>query len=131
MARFTVKTDLTAANVNVRTGPSTAFGIIGTVARGAQFDISGRNQEYTWFQFCCVAGPDGLDFLQPGQCGERASDHAGAEHPANARPAYAYAGAAYGDSRASPGRPLRRHRRRRLQVLAAECSILQKMAVES
>lgn len=51
VARFTVKTDLTAANVNVRTGPSTAFNVIGTVARGAQFNISGRNQEYTWFQF--------------------------------------------------------------------------------
>lgn len=62
VARFTVKTDLTAANVNVRTGPSTAFNIIGTVARGAQFDISGRNQEYTWFQFCCVAGQTGWIF---------------------------------------------------------------------
>lgn len=51
VARFTVKTDLTAANVNVRTGPSTAFGIIGTVTRGAQFDISGRNQDYSWYQF--------------------------------------------------------------------------------
>lgn len=51
VARFTVKTDLTAANVNVRTGPSTAFNIIGTVARGAQFDISGRNQDYSWYQF--------------------------------------------------------------------------------
>ena len=62
VARFTVKTDLTAANVNVRTGPSTAFAIIGTVARGSQFDISGRNQEYTWFQFCCVAGQTGWIF---------------------------------------------------------------------
>ena len=62
VARFTVKTDLTAANVNVRTGPSTAFGIISTVARGAQFDISGRNVENTWFQFCCVGGQTGWIF---------------------------------------------------------------------
>jgi len=62
VARFTVKPDLTAANVNVRTGPSTAFAIIGTVTRGAQFDISGRNQEYSWFQFCCVAGQTGWIF---------------------------------------------------------------------
>lgn len=62
VARFTVKTDLTAANVNVRTGPSTAFAIIGTVSRGAQFDISGRNVENTWFQFCCVAGQSGWIF---------------------------------------------------------------------
>ena len=62
VARFTVKTDLTAANVNVRTGPSTAFGIIGTVARGAQFDISGRNVENTWYQFCCLGGQTGWIF---------------------------------------------------------------------
>ena len=62
VARFTVKTDLTAANVNVRTGPSTAFAIIGTVSRGAQFDISGRNVENTWFQFCCVGGQTGWIF---------------------------------------------------------------------
>ena len=62
VARFTVKTDLTAANVNVRTGPSTAFGIIGTIARGAQFDISGRNVENTWYQFCCVGGQTGWIF---------------------------------------------------------------------
>ena len=61
-ARFTVKTDLTAANVNVRTGPSTAFGIIGTIARGAQFDISGRNVENTWYQFCCLGGQTGWIF---------------------------------------------------------------------
>ncbi len=62
VARFTVKPDLTAANVNVRTGPSTAFGIIGTVARGAQFDISGRNVENTWYQFSCVGGQTGWIF---------------------------------------------------------------------
>lgn len=62
VARFTVKTDLTAANVNVRTGPSTAFGIIGTIARGAQFEISGRNVENTWYQFCCVGGQTGWIF---------------------------------------------------------------------
>ena len=61
-ARFTVKTDLTAINVNVRTGPSTAFGIIGTIARGTQFDISGRNVENTWYQFCCVGGQTGWIF---------------------------------------------------------------------
>ena len=64
VAQFTVKTDIAAANVNVRTGPSTAFAIIGTVARGTQFEISGRNQEYTWFQFCCVAGQTGWIFAQ-------------------------------------------------------------------
>ena len=46
----------------MRTGPSTAFGIIGTIARGAQFDISGRNVENTWYQFCCVGGQQGWIF---------------------------------------------------------------------
>ena len=31
---------------------------------GTQFEISGRNQEYTWFQFCCVAGQTGWIFAQ-------------------------------------------------------------------
>lgn len=62
VARFTVKTDLTATNVNVRAGPSTAFRVIGTVPRGAQFNIIGRNVENTWFKFCCVSGQEGWIF---------------------------------------------------------------------
>ena len=50
-ARFTVKQDLQAAVVNVRSGPSTGFGVVGTIARGAQHEISGRNVENTWYQF--------------------------------------------------------------------------------
>ena len=61
-ARFTVKTDLEAPAVNVRTGPSTGFGIIGIVSRGAQFDISGRNVENTWYEFCCLSGQKGWIF---------------------------------------------------------------------
>ena len=62
VARFTVKTDLAATAVNVRTGPSTAFGVIGTVSRGDQFEISGRNPENTWYEFCCVNGQQGWIF---------------------------------------------------------------------
>ena len=62
VARFTVKTDLVATVVNVRTGPGIGFSIIGTVPRGAQFDISGRNVENTWFAFCCVNGQPGWIF---------------------------------------------------------------------
>lgn len=62
VARFTVKTDLTSAIVNVRTGPSTLFGIVGTIARGAQFDISGRNHDYSWYEFCCVNDRSGWIF---------------------------------------------------------------------
>ena len=64
---------------------------------------------------------DGLDFLQSGQCGECASDHAGAECSGDAGPANGYAGPAHSGSRASTCRPLRGYRRRWLQVLAAEC----------
>ena len=62
VARFTVKTDLEAPAVNVRTGPGIGFGIIGTVPRGAQFDISGRNVENTWYEFCCLSGQPGWIF---------------------------------------------------------------------
>ena len=41
-------------HVNVRRGPDPAFSIIGTVARGQQFDIGARNNSGTWLEFCCV-----------------------------------------------------------------------------
>ena len=50
-ARFTVKTDLAAPAVNVRSGPSTAFPPLGTIPKGAQHEISGRNAENTWYAF--------------------------------------------------------------------------------
>ena len=50
-ARFTVKTDLVAAAINVRSGPSTAFPPLGTISRGEQYDIIGKNAEKTWYVF--------------------------------------------------------------------------------
>ena len=50
-ARFTVKTDLVAAAINVRSGPSTAFPPLGTISRGEQYDIIGKNAETTWYVF--------------------------------------------------------------------------------
>ena len=47
---FTVNSD----QVNVRTGPGTAFSIIGTVEQGGRFDIGGRNGAGDWLEFCCV-----------------------------------------------------------------------------
>ena len=122
-ARFTVKTDLTAINVNVRTGPSTAFGIIGTIARGAQFDISGRNVENTWYQFCCVGGQTGWIFSALLNV-ENANLITVAQNipatPVPPTPTRPHRPAHTG-ARAGPCRPLRRHRRRWLQVLVAGC----------
>jgi len=51
VARFTVKPDLQAPAVNVRSGPSTNFPPLGTVQRGQQFEIIGKNVESTWYAF--------------------------------------------------------------------------------
>jgi hypothetical protein len=55
-ARFTV----TGGNaINVRRGPGTSFGIVGTVNNGMVFDIQGKNPAGDWYQFCCVNGEQG------------------------------------------------------------------------
>jgi hypothetical protein len=51
VARFTVKSDLQATAVNVRSGPSTGFPPLGTIARGDRYEISGKNVEGTWYAF--------------------------------------------------------------------------------
>ncbi len=60
VARFTVTNDV----VNVRRGPGTAYTIIGTVNKDAQFDISGKNQAGDWYEFCCVNDQKGWIFGQ-------------------------------------------------------------------
>ena len=57
---FTVNSD----QVNVRTGPGTAFSIIGTVEQGDRFDIGGRNVDGDWLEFCCVNGQRGWIYAQ-------------------------------------------------------------------
>ena len=57
---FTVNSE----RVNVRTGPGTAFSIIGTVEQGDRFDIGGRNGAGDWLEFCCVNGQRGWIFAQ-------------------------------------------------------------------
>ena len=52
---FTVNSE----QVNVRTGPGTAFSIIGAVEQGDRFDIGGRNVAGDWLEFCCVNGQSG------------------------------------------------------------------------
>lgn len=46
-AAFTV----TSASLNVRSGPSTAFPVIGRLTQGQSFPISGANEDSTWWQF--------------------------------------------------------------------------------
>ena len=53
-----------SAQVNVRTGPGTAFAIVGTVEQDDRFDISGRNAAGDWLEFCCVNGQRGWIFAQ-------------------------------------------------------------------
>ena len=51
VARFTVKSDLQHPAVNVRSGPGITFPPLGTIARGDQYEISGKNVEGTWYAF--------------------------------------------------------------------------------
>lgn len=44
--------------VNVRTGPSTDFEILGMVSLGEEVDILGRNPEGTWWRVCCVTATE-------------------------------------------------------------------------
>jgi hypothetical protein len=45
--------------VNVRSGPSVAYPIIGQVRQDERYDIIGRNEAFTWWQICCVNGQQG------------------------------------------------------------------------
>lgn len=50
-----VETDI----VNVRSGPGTNYGLVGTANLGEAFDITGRNADGSWYQICCVNGQQG------------------------------------------------------------------------
>ena len=41
---------------NARNGPGTNYGIAGAVSRDQAFDITGKNADGTWWQFCCLNG---------------------------------------------------------------------------
>ncbi len=49
-------------SVNIRSGPGTNFQVIAGARRGASFQAIGRNGDSSWWQICCVRGPeDGED----------------------------------------------------------------------
>ena len=50
------KAVVNAPLVNVRRGPGTDYDIVVDVERGAEFDITGKNADASWWQICCVEG---------------------------------------------------------------------------
>lgn len=50
------KAVITNPLANLRTGPGTQYGLAGTVERGAEFEIVGKNPGGDWWQLCCVNG---------------------------------------------------------------------------
>jgi SH3-like domain-containing protein len=50
-----IETDI----INVRSGPGTTFGLVGTANVGERFEIKGRNADATWYLICCVNGQQG------------------------------------------------------------------------
>lgn len=50
------KAVITNPQANLRTGPGTNYGLAGTVDRGAEFEIVGKNPAGDWWQLCCVNG---------------------------------------------------------------------------
>ncbi len=47
---------ITNAQANVRTGPGTNYALAGTLERGAEFEIVGKNPAGDWWQLCCLNG---------------------------------------------------------------------------
>jgi len=50
------KAVVNAADANARGGPGTEYALVGQVTQGQAFDVIGKNNEGTWWQFCCVNG---------------------------------------------------------------------------
>ena len=50
-----IETDI----INVRSGPDTSFGLVGTANLGERFEIKGRNPDGSWYLICCVNGQQG------------------------------------------------------------------------
>jgi SH3-like domain-containing protein len=50
-----IETDI----INVRSGPDTSFGLVGTANIGERFEIKGRNADGSWYLICCVNGQQG------------------------------------------------------------------------
>ena len=64
--QFVVTQDI----VNVRQGPGTTYGIVGSVNNGMTLDIIGKNDAGDWWQICCVNGEPGWIFGQLGSASD-------------------------------------------------------------
>jgi len=53
---------ISAATVNVRSGPSTDYPVVGSAVAGQSCAVTGRNQEATWWQLSCTGGISGWAF---------------------------------------------------------------------
>lgn len=49
---------LTDTRANIRSGPGTNAAIVGKGNPGDSFEVLGRNENDTWYQVCCVQGPE-------------------------------------------------------------------------
>ncbi len=47
---------VTSKAVNFRSGPGTAYPVVGAAAVGAQYAVTGRNADGSWLRICCVKG---------------------------------------------------------------------------
>ncbi len=52
--------------VNIRQGPGTTYGLVGSVSNGTELEILGKNEQGDWWQICCVNGEPGWIFGQLG-----------------------------------------------------------------
>jgi uncharacterized protein YraI len=50
--------------VNVRNGPGTEYGLVGSAEANQTFDVVGKNQAGDWWQICCVNGQQAWIFGQ-------------------------------------------------------------------
>ena len=50
--------------INIRTGPATAYDLLGTAPQGQTFDIVGKNPQGDWWQICCLNDQRGWIFGQ-------------------------------------------------------------------
>ncbi len=55
---------VTGEIVNVRNGPGTTYGLIGTAAINQEFDIVAKSPDGAWWQICCVNGQQAWIFGQ-------------------------------------------------------------------
>ncbi len=44
--------------MNVRGGPGTNYAVIASASTGDSFDITGKNEDGTWYEVCCFAGDE-------------------------------------------------------------------------